>query len=194
MDVVAGLGFFRGLYSFFLGTLVYRVYLSKRDLRWKFPSLVEGLCIGIVAAYIGCVDRGPMSMLAPILFAGVVYIFSFEAGGFSRLLLSRPMAALGIWSYSIYLDHILLFQHTMGSIVRVQKFLGSPSPEPEPVISGNMFVMDALVMALIAALIWVSSITYRLIEGPWRQRFYQHADRRLPRSLDAPEEVRPREG
>ncbi len=192
MVAYAGYGFFRGLYGFFLGTLVYRAYLSTRWLRFKFPSVVEGLCVALTATYVGFLGHGPTAMVAPIVFAVIVYVFAFEAGIFSRALLSRPMARLGTWSYSIYLNHYLLAILTVTAIRIAQKFLGLPSLGQVPLILGNRYLMDVLAVVFFAALIGISAATYRFIEDPWRRRFNKLADRLQARPAAATEEAQPK--
>jgi len=175
-------GFLRCIYGFFVGCLVYQAVM------WTFASGLAkrigstGMELAAVAILILFMvfSTGPTSLLAPIVFAGVVYVFAFERGIVSTTLHTRPAQALGMWSYSIYMVHMLIFTvEKMGIGLLAKKgLLGITATQTpttrlwsfsSPAIDVAFFVLQ-IMMTLI-----VSKWTYELIEDPWRKRFAAYA-------------------
>ncbi len=109
-------GMLRGMASFLLGILAYRVYLFYRD-DWRvarYAAWLEGACVlavvGILWSRTG--DSVGMDVFVPYLALVMVAIFAFEQGWLSRGL--RKLAYLGEISYSVYLNHLvvlMIFRH-----------------------------------------------------------------------------------
>ena len=143
-------GLIRGLASFFLGILSYRLFLAYRDhggIR-KFANVLELTCIPITLLLLFASKLGyaQWELLAPFLFLFMVPLFAFEHGIVSRLL--RPIDYLGTISYSIYLGHLTVFL-----------FLGW-KPLREMVPAGLNGPLAILLLLL------YSHVTYRCIELP----------------------------
>ena len=178
MAVYAGFGLFRCICGFFLGSLIYEAFPSTRQLALPYPSLLEGLALMLAVLLVSVAGVGALSLAAPLVFAAVVYVFSFEAGAVSRILMSKPMARLGAWSYSIYLIHYALVLATLivlkesGRLLGIGYFSAMQASEGGSLpIPGNEYVTDIAVFVYLGAVIWIASITYRYIETPWRRRF-----------------------
>ena len=188
MDVVAWLGFFRCLFGFFTGHLLFRFYRSAPLTRWPaFRSLrnVTLLEIGGVLAvilFVSGAGRTETAVLAPLLFAAVIYVFASEAGMISRLLRTRAFDILGRLSYSVYMIHAVLFLATIGLVHFIEKrgglHLTAGSPEggdyidSNPLISfGGEWLMLFLTILLVAGVVAMSALTYRFIELPGRWVF-----------------------
>ncbi len=101
-------GFFRCLYGFFTGALTYELWRTHRAAGLG-GTAAEALAVaGVIAFLTFAPGRAALEYLAPPLFALAVLVFAAERGALSRLLTTRPMAALGRWSYSIYMVHTLV--------------------------------------------------------------------------------------
>ena len=108
---------FRCLVGFFTGCLVY-------DLRLRFPApalpfgAAEIICAVAAAAFVVLTPQGPAHLAAPLVFAPLIYVFSFERGLLSNVLKTNIPQALGRWSFSIYMTHMLIFQlmRTFGAL------------------------------------------------------------------------------
>jgi len=100
-------GLLRGLASFFIGIIAYRVY--RQCLAWKpelaLASVIEvALLLAVVAIfYFRSSLRSEQDFIAPFLFCIVVVIYSLERGIVS--LLFSKLKWLGDISYSVYLNH-----------------------------------------------------------------------------------------
>lgn len=170
--------------GFFTGYLVYQF-------RSKYPveKLPNGTCaevatLALVIGYLSVINvelSDPLTMLAPPLFAVVVWVFSFEAGAISRFLRMRPMLWLGTLSYSIYMVHDVI-SNQLGAYVRgciVDKAI--PGCERFAVISQafqeTRYFADVVAVVYLLMVVAVSFMTYWLIENPGRKGFNQLASR-----------------
>lgn len=178
-------GFLRCIYGFFVGCLVYQavMWTMARGLTKRFSSIGMELAVVAILILFIVFSTGPTSLLAPIVFAGVVYVFAFERGIVSTALHSSPAQALGLWSYSIYMVHVLIFTvEKLGMGLLAKKgVLGLTAVQTATgkLWTFNNVALDAAFFATqIALTLVVSKWTYDLIEDPWRRRFAAIASRR----------------
>ncbi len=168
-------GFFRCLYGFFTGVLV-SMLVRREQAGGRASTKLEIAAIGIMGLYIAVTGTDVTSLAAPLIFALLVYVFAFEGGVVSRLLKGRAAQALGLWSYSIYMVHMLLFAVLKIVFTVAAKFPGSPltAPVSHPVklwSLGSPLADAALAGFELAAVIALASLSYRYIEAPARAWF-----------------------
>lgn len=143
-------GLLRGMASFLLGILSYRVYLFYRD-DWRVARYATGLEMLCALAVVGIVwsrtgESMGMDVFVPYLALLMVAIFAFEQGWLSRGL--RRLAYLGEISYSVYLNHLV--------VIMVLRHWALQHPLPTPAI---------LALTLGIVLVY-SHFTYRYLEIP----------------------------
>ena len=102
-----------------------------------------------------------LSFAAPFVFAPAVLVFAFQRGALSQALLTRPMQALGEWSYAIYMT--AYFIALFFNLKLVPRFPDAP--------------MDAVAIAYLACVLVASWLAYRFIETPTRAWFNKVAAR-----------------
>jgi peptidoglycan/LPS O-acetylase OafA/YrhL len=183
MDTSWDYGFFRCLYGFFVGNLTYRIWRSGRaraffDGRWP----AELAALALVAIFVSLVGATEWSLAAPFVFAFVVLVFAHERGPVSRLMNVRPVALLGIWSYSIYMVHAPLVEFMDRGLKFSEKFTGVPTMiersfpwEQNPVqlvFLGSRWAMDGLAVAYLLLAVGIAAATYAVVEQPCRRFFY----------------------
>ncbi len=180
IDATYDFGFFRSVYGFFLGHLIYRLRASQSGtIAPALATILEFGTLALVAAFVALAQHAPASLAAPFMFALVVYLFSFEGGFFSRLLTRAPFRQFGLWSYSIYMVHALILQiagyvvqgveHVTGLSLRAMSPVNGWS---YPVIAFDSPVaMNLFGAGFILVVIGVASQTYRYVEEPWRLYF-----------------------
>lgn len=173
-------GFFRCLFGFFTGCLVYQAVQKGRP-AWVGTG-AELLAVALLIVFMALVRPNASSLAAPLVFASVVYVFAFERGPVSVLLRTAPAQALGLWSYSIYMVHMLIFSVEKIMLAIAEKVpalkLTSLVTPTGKFWSFNNVGLDAAFFALQIGLTLVASaITYRLIEDPARRWFARLADR-----------------
>lgn len=168
-------GIFRSVMSFFIGTLVYGLYKringqGQRPL--QYALLFEVLAVALTVYLVTYESKTIFNMLSPLIFGFTIFVFAFEAGPLSAFLKTKPLAALGRWSYSIYLTHFLLMQIIMSTVVVVEKvfkvslkreilFFGDPK---FMIDFSNLWLNDILAVAYLIVTLIFSAFTYKYVE------------------------------
>ncbi|MCS0501121.1 acyltransferase family protein [Ancylobacter mangrovi] len=184
MNSTADYGFLRCIAGFFAGVGAYHLHERMRGRALPAATVLEIAAVllaglFIVAAGMGPDSASPLSVAAPAVFALAILVFARQGGLASRLLTTRPFRALGAWSYSIYLIHmpllillgfgLWLYGDVTGASLKVKtEVLGDPKLLYD---LGHPLAATALLVAFAAAVIALASLSYRLIEVPWRDRF-----------------------
>jgi peptidoglycan/LPS O-acetylase OafA/YrhL len=163
----------RGAAMFVAGWLVYLLYLRSDPIREAAGLLTDAmavvLALSVAGADYGLTSRQTVVVLAPFLILGLMDGRSVTA----RLLASRPIHALGLVSYSLYLLHLpvlVAVMHWVPGLLqdRIMLRIGGP------------------MLASVAAAI----MSYILIEAPARRSLRRLlGDRALsprPREQDGP--------
>lgn len=188
MDATHNYGLARCLAGFFAGVLTLEAWRRSGRLRARLACRGRGLewgALALVVAFTSLADRTALSLAAPLAFALVVYAFALEAGPLSRLLTTRPMLALGAWSYSIYMVNAFIVLMIVRAVNMLERFAGRPlsvtstvdGVEHKILELGPRWVMDLVALAYLGAVLTMSWMTYRLIEDPARRLFNRLADR-----------------
>lgn len=164
-------GLARAVYGFFIGAATYRLVLSGR-VTFVAKSGTELGAVALLAGYMYATGLNATSFAAPLVFAGVILVFAQGQGGVTRVLESRPVQALGRWSYSIYLVHVILNYVLMLVFLAGQKMfkwplLFSGAGSRRVVSLGDGLADAALMVAMLALAVAVSALTYRFIEKPF---------------------------
>jgi peptidoglycan/LPS O-acetylase OafA/YrhL len=182
IDTSYDFGLFRCLYGFFIGVLTYMAFKAMQSMQIgrTAATVCEALTLAAIVAFVSYAGDNLLSLASPVFFAGVVAVFAFERGVVSDILKTKPVAILGLLSYSIYMVHsvVLLFLH-QGFMV-LQKLTGTVMVVKMPVEHGvqtdfvnvgGPWVMDALAIAYLLIVVGCSLVTYRMIEDPGRRYF-----------------------
>lgn len=174
MNTTHDYAFPRAVWGFLLGCLVHRAWRAapegaSRVARALEPWVLIAACVWVSWA------RGPWTVPAPLVFAVCVWVFAFEAGPVSRLLSARPLLALGRWSYSIYMTHMLVIVLTM---IAARKLDLAPERRVD---FGSVWLNDLFALAVIGVIVALSSATYRWIETPGRDAVSRWLARRAAR-------------
>jgi peptidoglycan/LPS O-acetylase OafA/YrhL len=182
LDITYDFGLLRCIAGFYLGSCLLR--LSRRwGARLRLARGAQaGAELACVAAVIWCVSNAASSQLslpgALLAFAASIYVFSRDTSGPLGALLKTPwLGKLGIWSYSIYLLHLVCFE-VAGDVA--EYVLGM---KLQPGIGPIAILLNALVIAFVIAL---SRYTYEWIEEPFRERVKARVAARLTSTSDAP--------
>lgn len=173
IDVTYSFGFFRCLYGFFLGHLVYRAWKTTPC---RLGSAGEVAVTLAVVAFVQFVGDGFSTILAPVVFAAAVWVFAAEGGVLTRALKTTLIQKLGLWSYGIYMTHTLVLlglDKMIGfsekrlnldiSYLETMSNIGKPLLLP---LIGNAWVMDLLALIYLAAVVALGALAYRYVEVP----------------------------
>ena len=160
----------RAIFSFFAGCLAYDLRVRSAA-RLTAPNLWEASCAVLLIAFAATMPSGGSQYAFPMLAMIVIYVFSFDQGGVSKVLRSTALQKLGLWSYSIYMIHTFVFQVVKMAV----SFIGHKTHLELVGWHNNekLMLMGTPGQALLPALIFsvvlvvpVAALTYRWIEKP----------------------------
>lgn len=195
IGITANMGAARGLYGFGIGILTYYLYMrlnrhaGLRDLvarPWFEPFTVLALVLFLNQAVTLEGAPRPAALAAPVVFALVVLVFSLEGGPVSRLLQHAPFRLLGKLSYSIYINHWLIFLALAAAVNAAV-----PAYRPVTMWGAEYWKLDltdplqfwAFLALYLGIVCTVSYVTYHRIEDPCRILFNRLASGLMKRSL-----------
>ncbi|MEJ0026928.1 MAG: acyltransferase [Rhizomicrobium sp.] len=169
-----GWGFFRCLFGFFTGVLAYEAW-RQGVARWLKGTIAELVAVAAVIGFLTLVpgDRAGEFLATP-LFALAVLVFAGEGGIVSRALTTPPAAALGRWSYSIYMVHTLVLALLFSAVHMAEPVFQRTwlvqTPDGNAILAlgrGDDFAM----LAVLAAVVALAAFTWRHIERPGQRLF-----------------------
>lgn len=156
MDVTFDYGFLRCLAGFFTGVLTLMLWRIVKDrVVLPMPTLLEVATLVVMIGFVTLAGRTALSYAAPFVFGMAVLVFSFQRGALSYMLLTRPMQAIGEWSYAIYMT--AYFIALIFNLKIVPRFPYAP--------------MDGIALAYLACVLIASWLAYKIIETPTRAFF-----------------------
>jgi len=169
-----GWGIFRCLYGFFTGVLTYDLWQRHASLRLG-GTAGEALAVaGVCAFVIFAPGNSALEFLATPLFAVAVFVFANEGGAISRALKSRPAAALGRWSYSIYMVHTLvlalLFSAVHSAELAFHRIWLVHLADGDAILDFGA-ANDLALLAYLAAAVALAAFTWRIVERPGQRIF-----------------------
>jgi len=162
------LGFWRCLGGFFTGVLVayaYRIILPKYE-KTKIPrwlaTFIELIALSTLIIFVIYFPGKAQFFIAPVAFIFVLG-FSFDMGGISKFMGTRPLRYLGRISYSVYMVHILIsLCFSITAEIVLPRVLGSEWNVTQ--IPGDIMLIPYLIVVLICA-----HLSYKYIEMPGRR-------------------------
>jgi hypothetical protein len=183
IDATYDLGFVRCIYGFLVGHLTYRLWQATS--RYRFiPGILEVAVLIATVIYVSVAGHGASSFLAPLVFAVVVFVFAFETGPVSSLMLNRGNAWLGQISYSIYMwQAFIIFNFIDRPVSVLEKMTGHVLTTTEGagsalggeagklIVLGGHVLPIALTGLFIGLLVAVASVSYYWIEVPGQKLF-----------------------
>lgn len=163
----------RGASGFFLGVLAQRLYVLARARGWRPSGGLELLTPLAVWAAMALWSKGIWPASA-VVFAGLVFLFAFEAGPLSRLLKAPTLIRWGETSYSIYLVHYPMVLAVFGAAAVWQAVTGRTLLVETRGLTldlGSPWLGDLATVAFLVVTVLVARLTWRWIEEPGRRWF-----------------------
>lgn len=180
-----GWGLARCIYGFFAGTLAYEIWKTGVTKRVGGTSGEIAMLAAVICFITFAPGNRAVEYLATPLFVLAVLVFAAERGPISRLLTSRAGAALGRWSYSIYMVHTLVLA-ILFSIVHAGQILFHRIWLRE-LTDGNTIIdlgfrhfASAVMLVYLIAVVALAALTWRLIERPGQRFFNRLAPQNRP--------------
>jgi len=168
---------FRCFFGFFAGVLAYEAWRAGAWRWFAGKTPMEIVTLAVVGFFLTVVPgHAALEYLATPLFAVAVLVFANESGEVSRLLTARPLAALGRWSYSIYLVHTFVIASLFSALHVLEIKLGAQwlvhLPDGRAIIDmGSTVSNDMMMLAFVLSAVMLSAVTYRFVELPGQALF-----------------------
>jgi peptidoglycan/LPS O-acetylase OafA/YrhL len=169
-------GFFRCLYGFFAGVLVYEAWR-----RWQPRPGTFGEIAAVVIAVIYLLyapGHTVAEYFAVPVFAIMVFVFAGDSGAVSRLLAARPVEKLALWSLAIYLVQMFIITLIFSALDTAHLNLTRMGSDgSEMVVLNNPLLSSAVTLIYLAVVIAVGALACRYIEIPAQRLFHstEHA-------------------
>ncbi|MBS0273573.1 MAG: acyltransferase [Proteobacteria bacterium] len=155
-------GIARCVFGFFTGVLTHDIWARGWLKRLGGSTAEIGAVLFALAYLIFIPGNRALEYLAPPVFACLVLVFANGRGLVSEVMDRRAVNALGRWSYSIYMVHMLVLA-MIASALNIANFTG--------------WRADALTLGYIACVAGVSAYTWRWVEIPGQRLFVQNVSR-----------------
>ena len=169
---------FRGLVGFFAGVICYFLYENLRileflnNLKFVAGAFECAFMIFVIYYIYNLFGPGAWSFLAPIVFAFLILLLSFETGLVSKLLLMKFFQYLGKISYSIYLCHWSVIYLYRAFIIFLQKITGTNILfnylDHDSLIGVTTIWGDFHTVLYFIVVVLLAHVSYKFIEAPCR--------------------------
>jgi hypothetical protein len=164
----------RCVFGFFTGVLTQDIWARGWLKRFGGSAAEIGAVLFALAYLIFIPGNRALEYLAPPVFACLVLVFANGRGVVSEAMDRPAVNALGGWSYSIYMVHMLLLA-IIASALNIAHFTG--------------WRADALTLGYIACVVTVSAFTWRWVEIPGQRLLVQNVSREGPSVASPPEPI-----
>ena len=161
LDVTYDYGYIRGIAGFTLGMLCYGLYLDDRTRRYLSKDRVAVI---LAATALICMHFGTNDLFLILPFAGITLCFAANSGYIHKACNASVLQFLGKVSYSIYLVQWIATDLFTAGFRRFHlNVLFFPS-----VGAPSFLERLAVTLLFLLFLVFLSAITYNLIENPCR--------------------------
>jgi len=163
-------GVLRAILGVFAGGLVCALRRSVAG-PLKRASLWEAGCLASLTVCAVLIPAGGLQILFLPVICVLIYVFSFDAGAISRVLRSRWLQSLGVWSYSVYMIHAFVFQVAKTAITLLGRKTGLDlvvwhnHEKLVQIGTPEQALLPALVLSVVLV-VPLAALTYRWIERP----------------------------
>jgi peptidoglycan/LPS O-acetylase OafA/YrhL len=180
-------GLLRSIYGFAVGVAIWNAHARWRAPlgRWLSGSAAEWGAVILMCAFVSVAGKSVLSLAAPYVFGLVVLVFAFESGSASAILRLRPLAFLGIVSYSIYMIHVFILKRFMDAGRVLEKLWQVDAFTRREVYGQEVAFLgiepwhgDLATLAYLAVVFAVSYFSYRWLEKPARDWVRNRVGRR----------------
>jgi peptidoglycan/LPS O-acetylase OafA/YrhL len=185
MDTTYDYGIFRCWGGFFAGVIAQHIWQqSNHRLSTRSWTLLEIAVLVAAIVFVSLLGATPWSILAPLIFVPVVYIFAHEEGFIGKFMQGKTLRLIGLWSFSIYMVHglyaLILFRNVprileskMGwDIVTYLELNG------QDLVLMNLqspWLNDVVALIYLLMVVATAAASYRYIEVPARDWFNRRA-------------------
>ena len=158
LDVTYDYGFVRCFFGFLFGMLLYELY----RIGWARHHLKKDIVWILTVAAVITALSFPLSDFIPVILFGSIILVSVYSEGVGRKILNlKPLIYLGDISYSLYLMHLPIMFFLFNYFKRFS-WVKFQNPDQK---TAWFYTTIFLIVVIV-----VSSLTYRFVEMPMRQK------------------------
>lgn len=166
LDVTYDFGGLRCLAGFYLGSFLYRLHgrTTTRHAKTRlFQTAAEFVALAVAVVGVTCSQQGSIFIVAALsAFAAIILVFTSSSTGLlGTALQSQALHKIGLWSYSIYLLHLICFD-TAGDVAEYGVGLR--------LSTGVGWLAIPLNAAVLGLVIILSKYSYERLEIPCRDQ------------------------
>jgi peptidoglycan/LPS O-acetylase OafA/YrhL len=189
IDVRFDFGMLRCIVGFSTGVTVFAIWkkINTFQIDERLAFVIETLIVLLIVVFVSAVAQTNYSLFAPLVFAVVILVFSYERGPISFFLKHQIFVLLGIMSYSIYLVHMFIQKMMFLAVSKIEIISGQQLIIQVPhegkliqVFGLNLTQGNLWACVYIILVVGVAALTYRYIEVPSRQWFRRQAQVERP--------------
>lgn len=175
MDATYDQGFFRNIYGFALGVLMYKLAgAHKSNFSTITATLHEAIVLLAIIAFVSGFANSSLAFASPVVFAVALLVFSSEKGKISHLLKSPSLLFLGKISFSLYMTHRVLQMIIFPGLAKVTERLlpirvTSPNEQCDCnaiLLGANQWQGDIILIITLGFTIGISYLVYKSVEKP----------------------------
>jgi peptidoglycan/LPS O-acetylase OafA/YrhL len=166
-----GFGFFRCLYGFFAGVLTFEAWKSLQTrIGGTIAEVATLVLVGIFVTF--APNIWMLEYFAVPAFALAIFVFAQQAGAISHAMESRFANALGRWSYSIYMVHMLVVACLFSVLDNFGRgWTAIDASGNETVTTASAWAGDLIALVYLTTVVAFASFTYRFVEKPGQRIF-----------------------
>lgn len=182
-------GLIRCFYGFSTGAILWFLYKntvknfekshnSFSFMRWSFA---EGVVVFVTILWMLFLSNGIEAMPIVFLFSAVIYVFSFEKGALSKILKYPFFTSVGMISYSVYMVHLFISGKYKLFLTKINSYFSLnmvSELDGKTVLGTNIWQGDVFTIVYLLLVIFVSFITYHVIEDPARKLVRKYIDKK----------------
>lgn len=175
LDVCFEGALLRSLFGFSMGALAF-AFWRRRDrsvMSSRASTLTELAVVAASLLIVAVAGAGPLSFLCPPVFVVTILVFASESGLISAALKHRSIVMVGALSYSIYMTHLFVQARLLNVIGFLGRHVWLPISKEaggaQSISSQIPLAADSTVILMIAIVIGVAYLTFKLIEEPFRR-------------------------
>ncbi|MEO6131330.1 MAG: acyltransferase, partial [Saprospiraceae bacterium] len=162
LDLTYDWGFARGILGFILGMGVYRLFMNNVFKNTLGNGMV---LLGIVILYSIYMHFNLTDFGAPLFFSIILLSAAYGSKNINAFFDIVPLQKLGLWSYSIYMWHVVF----IFTVFEIQYWLLTKPPVPGPSTYFGITNPLVLLFLFIVITIIIGALSYRFIEKPSRK-------------------------